>query len=357
MTTWTPNRSPVAAPHVHGRANVPQVMRTVLLALLPATATGVWLFGWPALNTVLLAIAGCVAAEAAALAIGRRPVGHTLADGSAVVTGLILALCLPPWAPWWLALLGGVFAIVVGKQVFGGLGQNVLNPAMLARVALLVSFPLEMTAWVAPQPLFSAASPGLVEGLAITFGGGPLPDAVSSATALAPLKLGGDFAAGEALLALALGTVPGSLGETSALALLAGGALLVARRIVPWQIPAALLGTLAVLAALFNQIDPAHYPGPLLHLLGGSAMMCAFFIATDPVGAPVTPLGRAIFGAGIGALIYVIRTWGGYPEGVDFAVLLMNAATPLIDRLVRPRRYGRLRTGAPLPLAPKEDGR
>ncbi|ENO97628.1 RnfABCDGE type electron transport complex subunit D, partial [Thauera phenylacetica B4P] len=175
--------------------------------------------------------------------------------------------------------------------------------------------------------------------------------------ALAPLKLGGDFAAGEALLALALGTVPGSLGETSALALLAGGALLVARRIVPWQIPAALLGTLAVLAALFNQIDPAHYPGPLLHLLGGSAMMCAFFIATDPVGAPVTPLGRVIFGAGIGALIYVIRTWGGYPEGVAFAVLLMNAATPLIDRLVRPRRYGRLRTGNPLPLAPKEDGR
>ena len=173
MTSWTPNRSPVAAPHVHGRANVPQVMRTVLLALLPATATGVWLFGWPALNTVLLAIAGCVAAEAAALAIGRRPVGHTLADGSAVVTGLILALCLPPWAPWWLPLLGGAFAIVVGKQVFGGLGQNVLNPAMLARVALLVSFPLEMTAWVAPQPLFSAAAPGLVEGLAITFGGGP----------------------------------------------------------------------------------------------------------------------------------------------------------------------------------------
>ena len=135
------------------------------------------------------------------------------------------------------------------------------------------------------------------------------------------------------------------------------GALLVARRIVPWQIPAALLGTLALLAALFNQIDPAHYPPPLLHLLGGSAVMCAFFIATDPVGAPVTPLGRAIFGAGIGALIYVIRTWGGYPEGVAFAVLLMNAATPLIDRLVRPRRYGRLRTGNPIPLAPKEDGR
>jgi len=132
---------------------------------------------------------------------------------------------------------------------------------------------------------------------------------------------------------------------------------LVARRIVPWQIPAALLGTLALLAALFNQIDPAHYPPPLLHLLGGSAVMCAFFIATDPVGAPVTPLGRAIFGAGIGALIYVIRTWGGYPEGVAFAVLLMNAATPLIDRLVRPRRYGRLRTGNPIPLAPKEDGR
>ncbi|ENO86874.1 RnfABCDGE type electron transport complex subunit D, partial [Thauera aminoaromatica] len=209
MTSWTPNRSPVAAPHVHGRSNIPQVMRTVLLALLPATATGVFLFGWPALATVLLAIAGCVAAEAAALAIGKRPLRHTLADGSAVVTGLILALCLPPWAPWWLPLLGGAFAIVVGKQVFGGLGQNVLNPAMLARVALLVSFPLEMTAWVAPQPLFSPTAPGLLDGLAITFGGGAVPDAMSAATALAPLKHGGDFAAGEALLALALGTVPG----------------------------------------------------------------------------------------------------------------------------------------------------
>lgn len=356
MTSWTPNRSPVAAPHVHGRANIPQVMRTVVLALLPATATGVWLFGWPAFNTVVLAIAGCVAAEAAALAIGARMMRHTLADGSAVVTGLILALCLPPWAPWWLPLLGGAFAIVVGKQVFGGLGQNVLNPAMLARVALLVSFPLEMTAWVAPQPLFSAAAPGFVDGLAITFGLAAAPDAVSAATALAPLKVGGEFASGQALLALGLGTVPGSLGETSALALAAGGALLIARRIVPWQTPAAVLGTLALLAAIFNQIDPAHYPSPLLHLLGGSALMCAFFIATDPVGAPVTPLGRTIYGAGIGALIYIIRTWGGYPEGVAFAVLLMNAATPLIDHLVRPRRYGRLRSGAPLPVVRGEDG-
>ncbi|MCK6410062.1 RnfABCDGE type electron transport complex subunit D [Thauera sp.] len=357
MTSWTPNRSPVAAPHVHGRTAIPQVMRTVLLALLPATATGVWLFGWPALNMIVLSIAGCVAAEAAALAIGRRALAHTLGDGSAVVTGLILALCLPPWAPWWLPLLGGAFAIVVGKQVFGGLGQNVLNPAMLARVALLVSFPLEMTAWVAPQPLFSAAAPGFLESLAITFGAVAAPDAVSAATALAPLKTGGEFAAGPALIALGLGTVPGSLGETSALALLAGGALLIARRIVPWQIPAALLGTLALLAAIFNQIDPAHYAPPLLHLLGGSALMCAFFIATDPVGAPVTPSGRLIFGAGIGALIYAIRTWGGYPEGVAFAVLLLNAATPLIDHLVRPRRYGRLRSGAPLPVIRREDGR
>ncbi|AVR88198.1 Electron transport complex protein RnfD [Thauera aromatica K172] len=329
-------------------------MRTVIFALLPATAFGLYLFGWPAMNLLVLSIASCLAAEAACLAIARRPPASALSDGSAVLTGLILALCLPPWAPWWIAVLGGAFAITIGKQVYGGLGQNVLNPAMLARVALLVSFPLEMTSWIAPHPWLSATAPGFLEGLAITFGTQPVPDAVSAATALAPLRTGGTFAAdADSLGALALGTVAGSMGETSALLLLLGGLWLIFKRIIPWQIPLAMLLTLGLLATVFNLIEPARYAPPLLHLLAGSAVLCAFFIATDPVGSPVTASGRLIFGAGIGILIFIIRTWGGYPEGVAFAVLLMNAATPLIDYLVRPRRYGRKRSGAPLPLPAK----
>ncbi|MCK2087884.1 RnfABCDGE type electron transport complex subunit D [Thauera aromatica] len=354
MNSQPTSSRPLGAPHVHSRGNIPQTMRAVIFALLPATAFGLYLFGWPAMNLLVLSIASCLAAEAACLAIVRRPAASALGDGSAVLTGFILALCLPPWAPWWIAVLGGAFAITIGKQVYGGLGQNVLNPAMLARVALLVSFPLEMTSWIAPQPWLSATAPGFLEGLAITFGTQPVADAVSAATALAPLRTGGTFAADAgALGALAIGTVAGSMGETSALLLLLGGLWLIFKRIIPWQIPLAMLLTLGLLATVFHLVEPARYAPPLLHLLAGSAILSAFFIATDPVGSPVTASGRLIFGAGIGILIFIIRTWGGYPEGVAFAVLLMNAATPLIDYLVRPRRYGRKRSGAPLPLPAK----
>lgn len=340
---------PLAAPHVHSRASVPRTMRTVILALTPAALFGVWLFGWPAANLIVLSILSCVLAEAACTRLAGRAVAPTIADGSAVLTGLILALCLPPWAPWWLAVSGAAFAIVVGKQVFGGLGQNVLNPAMLARVALLLSFPVEMTSWVAPQPWTTAGAPGFLEGLAITFGALPVADALTSATALAPLRSasGGVSEAGS-VVALMLGVMPGSVGETSALLLLAGGLWLVARRIVPWQIPLAMLATLALLASVFHLLDAQRFASPLVHVMAGSAIFCAFFIASDPVGAPVTAAGRLIFGAGIGVLVFSIRTWGGYPEGVAFAVLLMNAATPLIDQYVRPRRYGRTHSGAPL---------
>lgn len=352
---------PPSAPHVHSSASVPRTMRAVIIALTPAALFGVYLFGWPAANLIVVAILSCVLAEAGCAALAGRPVGATIADGSAVLTGLILALCLPPWAPWWIATAGGAFAIVVGKQVFGGLGQNVLNPAMLARVALLLSFPVEMTAWVTPQPWPAAGGPGFIEGLAITFGSMPIPDALTSATALAPLRsaTGGVGEAGS-VAGLALGLAAGSLGETSALLLLAGGLWLVARRIVPWQIPFAMLATLALLATVFHLADPQRFASPLLHLVAGGAVFCAFFIATDPVGAPVTATGRLIFGAGVGALVFAIRTWGGYPEGVAFAVLLMNAATPLIDQYVRPRRYGRTRSGAPLAVravaSEKRDG-
>jgi electron transport complex protein RnfD len=275
------------------------------------------------------------------------------------MTGWLLALTLPPWAPWWIGVIGSLIAIVVAKQAFGGLGQNLFNPAMVARVALLMSFPLEMTTFIMPQPLLTTQAPGFMESLAITFGASTSPDAISSASILGHVRteltkgselaaiLGADYG----VAGLALGDVQGSLGETSAVLILLGGLFLLLKGVITWHIPVSLLGTLALLATVFNVVDPGHYPGAIYHLLSGAGMLGAFFIATDPVTSPVSARGQLVFGAGCGALIYVIRTWAGYPEGVAFAVMLMNACTPLIDHYMKPRIYGRDRRDEPLVYA------
>jgi len=262
-------------------------------------------------------------------------------------------------------VVGSLIAIVVAKQVFGGIGQNLFNPAMVARMALLISFPPEMTSFVSPQPLFAAGSPGFLEGLAITFGGASSwsqLDAVTSATLLGHLRtelgqghtLSQVFPEGFGAARSAAGLVSGSMGETSAVLILLGGLFLVYKRIITWHIPAAMVGTLALLAALMQLYDPEHYAGPLYHLVSGATLLGAFFIATDLVTSPVSPRGQLIFGAGCGLLVYVIRTWAGYPEGVAFAVMIMNACTPLIDHWVKPRVYGRDRRGEPLDHGPPE---
>ncbi len=346
----------ISGPFGHEKGSISRTMLLVMLALLPTTAYGIYLFGWPALFVFILTVLGCLVFEAISLRIAGKPIRPYLLDGSAILTGWLLALSLPPWAPWWLALLGAFLAIVVGKQVFGGIGQNLFNPAMVARVALLISFPLEMTTWVTPQPLFAANSPGLIESLAITFGFGPDIDAVSSATLLGHVKteLGRGIPLSQAvgdnyrLSPLALGAIPGSLGETSALLILLGGLFLIYKRIISWHIPVAMLTTLVLLAALFHGLQPERYPDALYHLLSGASLLGAFFIATDLVTSPVTYRGQLLFGAGCGALVYIIRTWAGYPEGVGFAILLMNAVTPLIDHYLRPRIYGRNRKGSPI---------
>lgn len=347
---------PLSGPHTHAGGSVGAVMGMVMLALLPATVFGIYAFGWPAFNLLFITLVSAVAAEAISLHVAGKPVRPFVFDGSALLTGWLLALSMPPWAPWWLGVLGGIFAIVIGKQVFGGIGQNVFNPAMLARVALLISFPLEMTTWVQPRPLFSEGAPGFLEGLAITFNGIPDMDAVSSATLLGHVRTGFTQGHGvsESLASLhydaataGLGMLGGSLGETSALLLLAGGLLLLAKRIITWHIPVAMLGSVALLATAMHLIDPVRYADAFFHLLSGGLMLGAFFIATDLVTSPSTPRGQLLFGAGCGVLVYVIRTWGGYPEGVGFAVLLMNAVTPLIDHYIRPRIYGRNSSGAP----------
>jgi electron transport complex protein RnfD len=346
-----------SGPHAHAGSSVPRIMGTVLLALVPATAYDLWLFGWPALFVFLLSIASCLTVEALCLQWAGRPAARTLWDGSAALTGWLMAMSLPPWAPWWAPLLGSVFAIALAKHVFGGLGQNVFNPAMVARVALLVSFPLQMTQFVAPHPLFATGSPGLAEAVSITFGGG-LTDSMSAASTLGYIKT--ELSRGvpvtdsvrhvQGLQDLALGAKPGSLGETSALLVLLGGVVLLARRIISWHIPVAMLATLWILGTLAQWADPARFLSGNVHVLSGAAFLGAFFIATDYVTSPVSKSGQLVFGFGVGLLTWVIRSFAGYPEGVAFAVLLMNALTPIIDQRMRPRVFGRTRRGEPLPL-------
>jgi electron transport complex protein RnfD len=346
----------VSGPHAHGAASVTRTMVRVMLALLPATLFGVYIYGWPAFNLLLVTVGAAVIAEAVCLKLAGKPVGYYLKDGSAALTGWLLAMTLPPWAPWWIGAVGSLIAIVVGKQVFGGIGQNLFNPAMVARVALLVAFPLEMTTFITPKPLLSADAPGVVQGLAITFGPAVQVDAVSSASTLghAKTEIAQQVPLDTALsgvydsLTATVGYTPGSLGETSALLILLGGLYLLFRRTISWHIPVSMIGSLMLLAALFHWIDPDTYLGPLVHLLSGATLLGAFFIATDLVTSPVTARGQLLFGAGCGTLVFVIRTWAGYPEGMGFAVLLMNALTPLIDHYIRPRVYGRDRKGEPL---------
>lgn len=352
------NQQPlIAGPFTHANTRISRTMMLVIAALVPATLLGLYQFGWPAIFLFIVTIMAALLAEAMSLHLAGKPVKPYLLDGSALLTGWLLAMTLPPWAPWWIGVVGAFLAIVIGKQVFGGIGQNLFNPAMVARVALLISFPLEMTLFTQPQPLFSANAPGFLEGLGITFGfSANTIDSVSSATPLGHLKtelsrgVGYDQAASgtESLWQMSWGQVSGSLGETSALLILLGGLFLLYKRVITWHIPFSMLGALVLLASVFHLIDPNTYVSPGIHLMSGAAILGAFFIATDLVTSPVSIRGQIIFGAGCGILVFVIRTWAGYPEGVAFAVMLMNALTPLIDHYFKPRIYGRDRKGDPL---------
>lgn len=349
------NIKPVSGPHVVQVRRVEDIMRKVILALLPSVGWGVLVFGWPVLYLTIITVFAALLFEAFCLKL-KGSCGRTvLMDGSAFLTGLLVAMTLPPWAPWWIGVVGSGIAIILGKQVYGGLGQNLFNPAMLARVALLISFPIEMTTWVDTNSLLFG--PGLRESLAIT-GSGNLIDAVTGATTLGAIKTG--FSTGQTLpmllsehngLLAFIGWERGSLGETSSLLLLLGGGWLMRERVISWHIPMSLLVTLLLLAIVFHWYDPLRYMGPWTHLNSGALMLVAFFIATDYVTSPNTPLGQILFGCGCGMLIFVIRSWGGYPEGTGFAVLLMNATTPLIDHYIRPRIYGRYRNGKPIDIA------
>ncbi|MCU0662499.1 MAG: RnfABCDGE type electron transport complex subunit D [Myxococcota bacterium] len=333
-----------SSPHVHGQVSTPAIMWTVVLSLLPATLWSFYLFGLPAVTVVL----GTVALTAALEAISNKVAGGPLAlrDGSAVLTGLLLALTLPPGLPLWMCGAGAFVSVVVAKAFFGGLGQNLFNPAMTGRVFLLIAFPAAMTKWLVPRgtgesllghPVTAYDTAGkLVELTSAKV------DAITAATPLGLLceKGAGAVAAIQNSPDLFIGQLNGSLGETSAAFLLLGGLFLLVRRIITWHIPVAYIGTVAVIAAITHAVDPAQYASVAFHVFTGGLMIGAFFMATDYVTSPMYPMGKLIFGVGCGVLTMVIRLWGGYPEGVSFAVLLLNACVPIIDNATRPKKFG-----------------
>jgi electron transport complex protein RnfD len=334
-------------PHVVAPLTVARVMRLVIYALLPAIALHVVFFGPGLVVQICLALITALACEALALRLRRKSLRQYLFDGSAALTALLLALCLPPLAPWWLIVSGTAFAILLAKHAFGGLGMNPFNPAMVGYAVLLVSFPAQLLQWLPPAVAQLERVDISFYDTVTTILTGRLPphltwDAITSPTPLdalrTNLKMG--MTMSEAQASPIFGGLGGRGWEWINLATLAGGVLLLSMRIIRWQIPVAMLGSLAICAAIMYAIDPGTYAGPAFHLTTGASMLGAFFIATDPVSAATSDRGRLVYAAGIGFFTYVIRTWGGYPDGVAFAVLLMNLAVPLIDRYTIPRIYG-----------------
>lgn len=332
------------APHIQNpTASVAAIMWQVVAALLPALAAYVYFYGPAILVSVALAVGAAMLGEAAMLALRGYPLRHFLGDGSAALSGLLLALAIPPLAPWWLPVVGALFAMVFAKHLYGGLGQNLFNPAMVGFAVLMISFPVQMTHWPAPLAL-AAHHLDFPAQLAWIFGerlpAGVTLDAISMATPLDTLKtqLSLGRTIDEIRSTMPIFSFPG--GIVMALSFLAGGLFLLARRIITWHVPCAFLAVLGGMAALFHGIDPQRYAAPHFHLLSGGAMLGAWFIATDYVSSPTTPRGKLIFGACLGVLVFVIRVYGGYPDGIAFSVLVMNAAVPLLDAYTQPPVFG-----------------
>lgn len=335
-----------SSPHFHSNNNVTQIMLKVLYALIPGILLYVLIFGFGVVINILLAIITALGCEALMLKMRHRPVAPFLTDGSAILTGVLLALSIPSIAPWWIIVLGTAFAIIIAKHLYGGLGYNPFNPAMVGYAMLLISFPHQMTTW--PLPINNISDYlGPIDSFKLIFSDTShaqlITDAISGATPLDYLKnqLGlahnvSDIMAGSNIF----GVLGGSGWEWISLAFLAGGIWLIKQKITHWHIPGAMLAALAIISTVFYIINPDQYASPVFHIFSGATMLGAFFIATDPVSASTTPRGKIIYGACIGLLIYIIRTWGGYPDAIAFAVLIMNMTAPTIDYYTKPKTYG-----------------
>ncbi|MGS2718266.1 electron transport complex subunit RsxD [Eionea flava] len=334
-----------SSPHTHHQRNTQSVMQWVILATLPGFIALSYFFGWGTLINLLLAGSTAVACEAAVLRLRHRPIKHYLNDYSALVTAVLLGLALPPYAPWWLVVVGTATSIILAKQLYGGLGLNPFNPAMVGYVVLLISFPVEMTRWINPVSLSADGQlPSLIESLNAVFYSSSAVDAYSGATPLDLFKNENGMLVEQVYEQHALfnqSVFAGVGWEWVNLAFLAGGLVLLQKKIFTWHAPVSMLAALFIMSVIFyNDGSSTSGGSPLLHLLSGGTMLGAFFIITDPVSSAVSNKGRIIYGAGIGILIYIIRVWGNYPDAVAFAVLLMNFAAPFIDYYTVPRTYG-----------------
>jgi len=326
------------SPHDHGALSTRGIMFSVMLATIPGVAAQTFFFGPGVLVNILFCCVVAAACESLAQALRRRPLWLSLGDGSALLTGLLLGIALPPYSPWWLLFIGTAAAILVAKQLYGGLGFNPFNPAMVGYVVLLISFPLQMSSWAPPLELREQA-PGILDALRACLFPGQF-DAVTMATPLDLLHQNADMPWASLSAGYAqLGSFAGVGWQWVNLGFLAGGLWLLRQRIFSWHAPVAMLATLALCAAIF-QLAGAGGGSPLLHLFSGATMLGAFFIITDPVTSAVSTRGRLIFGALIGVLVYLIRSRGSYPDAVAFAVLIMNFAAPIIDHYTQPRAYG-----------------
>jgi len=305
------------SPHIRSRETVPKIMLSVIITLIPSVVFSIYQFGGYTLILYIVSIATCTISEYVVVRLRKRP--FTLNDFSAVITGILLVMVLPPNFPIYGVILGGFFAIVVGKQIFGGIGYNIFNPALIGRAFLVATYPVKMSTWATPRLGISA---------------------VSGATPLASMKFDGLITPNINLL---LGTVGGSIGEASAILLILGSIYLIIKGYIKWRIPASIFLTVFVLGGIFHLINPIKFPGPVFHLLSGGLMIGALYMATDMVTSPLTNRGCIIFGIGIGVLVMIIRLFGGLPEGVMYSILIMNALVPLINRATKPKIYG---TGA-----------
>ncbi len=329
------------SPFLYAPTDTSAIMRQVLYALVPGLVIYVYFFGWGVVINVLIASLTALSSEALVLWLRNRPLRPSLSDGSALVTAWLLAAALSPFVPWWMTMLGTAFAIIVVKQLYGGLGYNPFNPAIAGYAMLLISFPADMGKWPA-----LTSQPGMLDSLSIIFNGHPLTvptlDALSGATLLDTVKnsLKQSYTIQEIQQHPLFGYMGAKSVEVINGVFLLGGLWLLYKRVISWHIPVAVMGSLFLISTFFFVWDSGIYPSPLYHLVSGGVILGAFFIATDPVTAATSNQGRLIYGAGIGILVYIIRTWGGYPDGIAFAVLLMNITAPMIDYYTQPRVFG-----------------
>ncbi|WP_217553975.1 electron transport complex subunit RsxD [Vibrio metschnikovii] len=341
-----------SSPHAHSKRSTAELMKWVAICALPGLVAQSYFFGWGTLIQLILAITVALGLEAIVMLLRKRSPRLALRDYSALVTAWLLAIAIPPLSPWWIVIIGLVFAIVVGKHLYGGLGQNPFNPAMVAYVVLLISFPVQMTSWLAPHQL-APESVSFVDSLSLIFTGFNQDglslqqirtgiDGMTMATPLDALKtaLHGGQTVSQALSLPQFSGLAGIGWDWVNLAYLAGGLWLIKLRVINWHIPVAFLSGVIVSSLLLMLLAPGTTTSPIIHLLSGATMLGAFFIATDPVTASTTNKGRIIYGLFIGSLVVMIRSWGGFPDGVAFAVLLANMCVPLIDYYTKPRTYG-----------------